>query len=103
MAVTHIAFNDQLTHGRILRRGLNELQEGRELINEIIATMATMLNGDGTSSTHFDYFLPKFGFSSNADAKSAWDELNSLASKFNTDASVTNVQSALLQAFNKFR
>ena len=103
MATTHLAFNDQLTHGRMLRRGLDQLEEGREGINDVLASMTTMIDGDGSSAAHFTLATAKFGFPTDAAAKAAWDELNSLAAKFNTDASVSSVQSALLQAFNKFR
>lgn len=103
MAVTHISFNDQLTHGRLLRRSLQQLEEGRTELNNTIATMSTMLDGDGTNVSHFLYFVSKYGFPSTAEAKAAWDELNSLASKLNVNTSVTDVNAALLQAFNKFR
>lgn len=45
----------------------------------------------------------KFGFATNDVAKAAYDELNSLAFKLNTDVEVTAVNAALLQVFAKFR
>lgn len=103
MAVNHISFNDQTQHGRVLRRGLQQLEEGLENVNDVLATMQTMIDGDGSSADHFTYLAEKYGFSSNAIAKAAWDELNSLAAKLNTNDSVSSVNAALLQAFNKFR
>jgi len=103
MAVNHIAFNDQTTHGRLLRRALQQQEEGLQNLNEVIATMALMIDGDGSDATHFAYATPKFGFTNDAAAKAAWDELNSLAGKLNTDGSVTFVNAAMKQAFNKFR
>ena len=103
MATTHLAFNDQLTHGRMLRRALDQLEEGREGINDVLASMTTMIDGDGSLATQFTLVVTKFGYPDIATAKAAWDELNSMASKFNTDASVSSVQAALIQAFNKFR
>jgi hypothetical protein len=65
--------------------------------------MALMLNGDGTNATHFPYITTKFGFATDADAKAAWDELNSVLFKLTTDASVSSVNAAILQLFNKLR
>lgn len=103
MAVSHLSFNDQLTHGRLLRASLNKLEEGLEELNDTLATMTLMIDGDGSQAAHFTYATTKFGFSSDANTKAAYDELNSLAAKLTTDASVSNVNAALLQAFNKFR
>ena len=103
MAVAHIAFDDQTNHGRILRRSLQHLEDGLEELEDLIATIATMIDGDGSQAAHFTYVTTKFGFSSDANAKAAWDELNSLKFKLTTNASVTDMNAALLQAFNKFR
>jgi hypothetical protein len=103
MAVTHLTFNDQLPHGRLLRRGLSQLEEGLDNLNDTKASMALMIDGDGTQAAHFTYLTAKYGFSSDADAKAAWDELNSLLFKLNTNASVTDVAAAIAQVFNKFR
>lgn len=103
MAVSHLQFNDQLQHGRQLRRHLQMLEESTEGFADVLATMALMLDGDGSSTTHFDYVTSKYGFESNEAAMAAWNELNSLYSKFNSDNQVSNVKSAFTQAFNKFR
>lgn len=103
MAVNHIAFNDQTNHGRILRRALQHVEEGLKELNDLLATMQQMIDGDGSQAAHFTYATEKFGFGSDAITKAAWDELNSLASKLNTNANVSDVNAALLQAFNKFR
>lgn len=101
--VTHIQFNDGTQHGRILRRALQQLDDGLSNLNDIIATMTMMIDGDGSDAAQFADVTAKFGFPDNATSKSAWDELNSLASKLNTDASVSSVNAAMKQAFNKFR
>lgn len=103
MAVQHINFNDQTPHGRMLRRGLTQLEDGLDHLNDLKATMALMIDGDGSQAAHFTYVTGKFGFGTDANAKAAWDELNSLLAKLNTDAQVTFVNAALLQCFNKFR
>lgn len=103
MAFTHIQFDDQKQHGRYLRRALQHIEEGYDTLLDIIATMTTMIDGDGSSDAQFSEVTTRFGFGSNADAKAAWDELNSLKSKLVTDDSVSFVNAAMLQAFNKFR
>lgn len=103
MAVQHIGFNDQVLHGRLLRRGLQQMEEALDILNDVKATMALMIDGDGTDAAQFTYMTAKFGFSSNPEAKAAWDELNSLLFKLNTNAQVTDVNAAMLQAFNKLR
>lgn len=103
MAMTHIQFNDQLQHGRYLRRGLQMLEEGRETLIKAKDVMSTMIDGDGTSIAHFNEVTSRFGFVDNTTSKEAWDELNSAIAKLTTDAQVTSVQSALLQLFSKMR
>jgi hypothetical protein len=102
MAVSHIAFNDQISHGRDLRRCLQQMEESHVGLNDVLLVMAQMIDGDGSQAAHFTYVTTKFGFDSDAKSKAAWDELQSLASKFNTDASVSSVKAALAQAFARF-
>ncbi len=103
MALDHISYNIGTQHGAMLRNGLTLLEDGLDRLNDLLATMARMIDGDGSDAMHFAYMQEKFGFASNAAAKSAWDELNSLLAKLNTDSQVTSVNAALLQAFAKFR
>jgi tetrahydromethanopterin S-methyltransferase subunit H len=103
MAVQHLAFNADTQHGRLLRRGLTQLEDGLDQLNDLKGTMQLMIDGDGSQAAHFTYLTAKFGFGSNDDAKAAWDELNSLLFKLNTKSQVSDVNAALLQAFSKFR
>lgn len=103
MAVSHIGVNENTTYGRLLRDMLSMLEDGHDRLNELIAAMALMIDGDGSQAAHFTYITTKFGYASDAISKSAWEELNSLASKFNTDASVSSVKAAIAQALAKFR
>jgi hypothetical protein len=103
VAVTHIAFNDQLQHGRLLRRCLNGLEDGYENLLDVIDVMAQMLDGDGSAVGHFAYHVSKFGFADTTAAKACWDELQSLKGKLSVNSSVTDVNAALLQAFAKLR
>lgn len=103
MAVSHIVFNPSPSWGALLKGALNSLEHGLQDLNNVTACMTRMIDGDGSDPAQFTYMTNRFGFSTNADAKAAWDELNSLAGKLNTDASVTSMHAALLQAFSKFR
>ena len=103
MAFTHIQLSEDTFHGRLLRACMQHLEVGHESLDDIIATITTMIDGDGSSSTHFPEVTARFGFQNDAQSKAAYEELQSLASKFNTDGSVTFVKTALAQAFNKFR
>jgi len=103
MPLTHLQFNDQITHGRKLRSAITKLEEGRRELGDIISTLSLMINGDGSSITHFDYMTTKLGTADNTASKGIWDELNSAYSKINTDASVSSVLAALNQLSNKLR
>jgi hypothetical protein len=103
MAVAHILYDKNSHYGAMFRTAIISLEKGYEDLNDLLATLATMLDGDGTQAAHFDYITARFGFESNVLAKAAWDELNSVMFKLNTDASVSSVNAALRQFFNKFR
>lgn len=99
---SHYQFDDQLSHGRQLRRCLDQMEESHTSLDDLIAVMQQMLNGDGSQDAHFDEIATAFGFATTAKAHAAWSELLSLQGKFNTDASVSSVKSALAQAFARF-
>lgn len=103
MALDHILFNDGLPHGRILRNALTQLENGLDSLDDCIKAIQHMIDGDGTSATHFTYVQQRFSFADTTAAKAAWDELNSLYAKLTTNVSVADVNAALLQAFAKFR
>jgi hypothetical protein len=99
---SHYTFNDQLAQGRQLRRCLDQMEESHRALDDLLAVMAQMLNGDGSQDAHFDEIATGFGFATQAKAHAAWGELLSLQSKFNTDASVSSVHAAMAQAFARF-
>lgn len=103
MATTNIYFNEASQYGRLVRRGLDQLENGVEQLNDVLANMVHMIDGDGSSATHFTEVVTRYGFADTTAAKAAWDELNSLMAKLNTDASVSSVNAAMLQAFAKMR
>lgn len=79
------------------------LEEGRETLVKAKDVMQVMIDGDGSSATHFTEVTARFGFTDNATAKAGWDELNSALFKLTTDAQVSSVQAAMLQLFSKLR
>lgn len=103
MAVAHILYNKGSQYGALLKAGLQGMETALDSLNKIKATMALMIDGDGSQDSHFAYIANQFGFETPALAKAGWDELNSVLFKLNTNGSVTDVNAALLQVFNKFR
>lgn len=103
MAFTHLQFNDQLQHGRQVRSAVNKLDQGLDELGMVIATLATMIDGDSGDAANFTEMASRLGTASNATAKGVWDELNSAYSKISTDNSVSSVNAALKQVANKLR
>lgn len=103
MATSNLEFNSGLRHGGLLRSALTNLENGNDSLNDVISCMQLMIDGNGSDASHFNEVMTRFGFSSLANSKAAWDELNSLKFKLNTNDSVTDVKAAMDQAFAKFR
>jgi hypothetical protein len=101
--VEHHNFNDQLPHGRLLRRWLNGIEEAVDGGSDVLAVMTQMLTGDPAQEASFGTITTRFGFASNADAKGAWDEINSAYSKVSGNGSVDSVNAALTQVIAKLR
>lgn len=99
----HISFNPNSTYGILLRTAMGSLETGLVKANEVLGTMTEMLDGDGSSDTHYTYITSKFGFTDNAVAHAGYAELSALVGKLNTDGSITNMHAALIQAFNRFK
>lgn len=104
MAITHIKFDANTNHGRLLRRSLQQIEEAHEEVPKLLETMSLMIDGDGSQESHFsNYILEAFGFGSAADAKACYDELNSYNFKQQTNAQVDNVYAATRQLLAKLR
>jgi hypothetical protein len=103
MAFAHISFNDQLQHGRMLRRALQMSEEADDLLTDVRDVMIQMRDGDGSQDTHYAEVTSKFGFATNAKAKSAFEELDSAYSKTSGNGSVSNVRAARDQLYAKLR
>ncbi len=103
MAFLHIHFNDQLQYGRSLRRYLQMAEESDDLMRDVRDCMIQMRDGDGSQAVHYAECTTRYGFVSDAQAKAAFDELDSAYSKTSGDASVSNVRTARDQLFAKLR
>jgi len=103
MPFTHIYVDTSKQHGQLLRGMLAQLEAGRNALVQIVDCMATMIDGDSGDAANYGEVATRFGFASNAAAKAAFDELNSVKGKLTTDSDVTFVQAALNQVFSKFR
>ncbi len=103
MAFTHIQIGNASTHGPQLRAMLSNLEAGQQQLFDIVATIITMMEGDGSSSAHFSEVMVRYGVVDLATAKAMYEELQSLKGKLDNDGSVTFVNAAMNQAFNKFR
>lgn len=103
MAFNHIHFNDQTQYGRQLRRMLQMTEESDDLMKDVRDLMIQMRDGDGSQAAHYAEVTTRFGFTSDAKAKEAFDELDSAYSKTSGDGSVSNVRAARDQLFAKLR
>lgn len=105
MTVGHVLFTDTAAnaYGYHLRKALSALEDGRDDLTDILATMVQMIDGDSGNAANYTYMTERYGFTDNATAKACFDELNSALGKLNTDGSVSNVHAAMNQCFAKLR
>jgi hypothetical protein len=101
--MAHYNFNDQLSHGRLLRGYLNGVETVIDQGPDVIAVMNAMLTGDSSVEASFGTVTTRFGFADNANAKAAYDEIQSANSKTNGDGSVSGVNAALQQVIARLR
>lgn len=99
----HIHFNDQIQYGRSLRRLLQMMEESDDLFADVRDVMIQMRTGDGSVAAHYAEVTARFGFATDADAKSAFDELDSAYSKTSGNGSVTDVRAARDNLYAKLR
>jgi hypothetical protein len=103
MAYAHIHFNDQTQYGRQLRRTLQLMEEGDDLLADVRDVMIQMRDGDGSQDAHYAELTTRFGFASDAKARAAFEELDSCYSKTSGNGSVSNVRAARDQFFARLR
>jgi hypothetical protein len=104
--MSHFFYDKGLPHGQMLDAALGSIVGGYRGLVDLTNALQTMIAGDGSQTAHFVDVAARLGFqgeSANADAKAAYEELQSLRFKLETDSSVDHVNAAMFQAFNKFR
>jgi len=100
----HIYFDkNSSSYGLMLRKLLQQMEESDELFADIRDTMIQMRSGDGSADAHYSVVKTRFGFSTDADARAAFEELDSAYSKTSGDGQVSNVRAARNQLFAKLR
>lgn len=99
----HIHFDESTQYGRKLRALLNKSEESDDLFTDVRDVMIQMRDGDGSADAHYAEVTARFGFTSDAKAKAAFEELDSAYSKTSGNGSVSNVRAARDQLFAKLR
>lgn len=97
MPVQHIQINASLPRPGRLVAALRQIKQGLDNLNDEFKILE--LCKDGASFTQLAVDL--YGFADTAGATDCFNEVSSLLSKLNTDASVSSVNAAILQAFRK--
>lgn len=103
MAFNHVHFDDQGTYGRQLRRALHSNEEADDLLADVRDMMLQMRDGDGSQDAHYAELTARFGFTTDAKARAAFEEIDSAYSKTSGNDSVSNVRAARDQLFAKLR
>ena len=103
MAFNHCFFNDALPHGRMLRRMLNQSEDADDEFTDVRDVMIQMRDGDGSQDSHYTEVTARFGFTSDARSRAAFEELDSAYSKTSGNGSVSNVRAARDQLYAKLR
>ncbi len=103
MAFQKIFIDPAKQYGQRLLGGLTQFENGLKTISDIRDTMTLMIDGDGSNESMFNEVTLRFGTISNTASKAAWDELNSCLAKQFTDGSITFVNAAREQLFDKLR
>ena len=101
MAATNIPFDRSNQFGQEIKALLNAYRKVNQDGPLILSAMAHMIDGDGTSDTHFTEMVTLGIYDNTTDAKASYDELQSVNAKLTTDASVTSVDAALKQVCAK--
>lgn len=103
MADSHYAPSPAKSLGASMVQALRSLEDSRESLIRHRLTMIQMRDGDGSVAGHYATVTAEYGFASDADSKSAFDEIDSCLFKLTTDSSVTSVDAALRQLFSRLR
>lgn len=95
MSISHIQTNSDT-----LRVMFSHIEQGRDTLAEITGTMALMIDTDGSHDADYQVMANAYGYATALDARNGFNELLALKGHLIDD---TTVNSATLQALNKFR
>lgn len=107
MAANYIKFDRNRDLTRSLVTGLQQIRNGMLALEQARAIYLQTRDGDGSQALHYDLVASQGGYEAldyadaNAAAKASFEEMDSLYSKVGTDAAVSNVRAAILQACAK--
>lgn len=105
MADTHYAFDR--TGGKAagfrLGRAHEALDNAIKWLVDERDTMIQMRDGDGSQDAHYAEAKTAYGFVTDAEAKAAFLELDSVLAKLTTDAGVSSVNAAIKQFVARLR
>lgn len=100
MAIGHIQINPNLPHAARLIGALRAIKQGLDDANDAHKTLEQMRDS-GPGNPFTQYAVDKYGFADTDGAMAAFNEVSALLAKLNTNASVTDVNGAILQAVRK--
>jgi hypothetical protein len=106
MAATHVRFSIDTRFGSSLADSLAKFEYEFERLQHIWGTLQRMINGDGSSDTHFTLVQEALGTDNVTEAKAAYDELASMMGKLTVadpSTPITAVNAAIVQAFGILR
>lgn len=101
--MAHYHFNAGTQYGQRLRAMLNVCEAADDQMTDTRDLMIQMRSGDGSQTSHYDEIAARFGFDSSANARSAFEELDSAYSKISGNGQVTDVRAARDQLFSRLR
>ena len=102
-ADTHYGFNRNIPAGFRLGRAHEALDNAMVYIAAEQAAMAAMIDGDGTMDAHYAPIKTAYGFGTDAEARAAYTETQSVWGKLSVDSSVSSVNAAIKQWLARLR
>lgn len=99
-------FSQTLPKAIALRNMFGNLESSFNNLVDIVGLVGSiqlMVIPDGSHDSDYSVVRTEFGFADDAIARAAYNEIQSVKSKLNTDNSVSSVNAAIAQAINKFR
>lgn len=99
----HFYVDQTAVYASRLRTMLNNNETADDQIADVLDNMTQMLTGDGTADAHYSIMKLRYGFATDADARAAYGEITSAASKTSGNGSVINVRAARDQMYSRLR